>query len=123
MDTQFMELFGKFYDALFFAGQSKVVIEEVGKLLPYADVPGVPENAIRMLDTLNLPLSPKYGEELTTAAVLLLKAYFHLARDDEFMASICIEAILNIPKWRVLYGRKTLDEIMEEAQWFKDNYL
>jgi len=123
MDTQYIKIFSKLYDSLSFSGQSKVVIEKVNELLPYADVPYVPETALEMLDLLNLPPSPEYGKELTTGAVYLLKAYFHLARGDKYMASSCINSVINIPKYRVIYGKKTLLEIQEEATRLKNTYF
>lgn len=95
----------------------KEVLDEVHEIMPYVDCTDVPDYALTLLDSLDLPSNPKYGLELSTAAVYYLEAFFFFyGKQDKESAIMCLGVVDDIPEWRVIYGKQTLLEIKEEAK-------
>lgn len=84
-------------------------LKEVNELLPYIDCSDVPDYALTLLNSLNLPERPKYGMEIATAAVYLFMGYFYMGKEDYDKARYCTEVVEHIPY--VIYGKESLQEI------------
>ena len=96
------------------------MLQEAWDLLLYVDCTDVPDYALTQLDSLNLPVVPKYGMEPATAGVYFLEAlFYYYGKHDLDAANSCLEVVLRIPEWRVIYGKQTLIEIKEEAEKMK----
>lgn len=107
------------YKAVNTQNKLRDVLKEVSELLPYIDSVHVPDYALLLLESLGLKPDSEYGYELATAAVYFNKALFYNAKGDADSALSCLQVVAEIPEWRVIYGKKTLLDIKEEAKKLK----
>ena len=77
------------------------------------------EEAIRILDTIGARPNPQYGNEIISAAVYYYKglASYDLNRIQD--AKYYLGLVEKIPSWYVVLGKRTLNDIKEEAKKLK----
>lgn len=72
--------------------------------------------ALELLCDINVSIFPDYGDEIASALVFYLKAIVYCDLDRYEDALLCLSNVQGISTFGVVFGRKTLLGIQEEAK-------
>ena len=98
----------------------KYSVESTNKMMEAVNLLNIDsEEALRILDTIGARPNPEYGNEIISAITYYLKgvASYDLGRERD--AIYYLGLVEKIPSWYVVMGRRTLNDIKEEARKLK----